>query len=78
MGQERVAAHDTVGAAARPGLLIQASNRPCVIGWIKQWSGLRQFNLCGTEKVNVVFGLHVIAYSLVCLANLLSSAMATA
>ena len=32
-----------------------------VFGWIKQWGGLRQFKLRGTEKVSAVFGLHVIA-----------------
>jgi transposase len=32
-----------------------------VFGWIKQWGGLRQFKLRGTEKVSAVLGLHVIA-----------------
>ena len=31
----------------------------CVYGWIKQWGGLRQFKLRGSEKVSAVFGLHV-------------------
>jgi len=42
-----------------------------VFGWIKQWGGLRQFKLRGTDKVSVVFGLHVIAYNLIRLGNLL-------
>jgi hypothetical protein len=36
-----------------------------VFGWIKQWGGLRQFKLRGTENVSAVFGLHVIAYNLI-------------
>ena len=42
-----------------------------VFAWIKQWGGLRQFKLRGTEKVAAVFGLHVIAYNLIRLGNLL-------
>jgi hypothetical protein len=49
-----------------------------VFGWIKQWGGLRQFKLRGTEKVGAVFGLHVIAYNLIRLGNLLKPATATA
>jgi IS5 family transposase len=49
-----------------------------VFGWIKQWGGLRQFKLRGTEKVGAVFGLHVIAYNLIRLGNLLNPMMATA
>jgi hypothetical protein len=49
-----------------------------VFGWIKQWGGLRQFKLRGTGKVNAVFGLHVIAYNLIRLGNLLKPAMAAA
>ena len=49
-----------------------------VFGWIKQWGGLRQFKLHGTEKVVAVFSLHVIAYNLIRLGNLLRPAMATA
>ncbi len=41
-----------------------------VFGWIKQWGGLRQFKLRGTENVGAVFGLHVIAYNLIRLSNL--------
>ena len=48
-----------------------------VFGWIKQWGGLRQFKVRGTEKVGAVFGLHVIAYNLIRLGNLLKPAMAT-
>jgi hypothetical protein len=47
-----------------------------LFGWIKQWGGLRQFKLRGTGKVSVVFGLHVIAYNLIRLGNLLKPAMA--
>ena len=42
-----------------------------VFGWIKQWGGLRQFKVRGTENVSAVFGLHVIANNLVCLGKLL-------
>ena len=49
-----------------------------VFGWFKQWGGLRQYKLGGTEKVGAVFGLHVIAYNLIRLGNLLRSAMAVA
>ena len=49
-----------------------------VFGWIKQWGGLRQFKLRGTGKVSAVFGLHVIAYNLIRLGNLLKPAMAAA
>ena len=42
-----------------------------VFGWIKAFGGLRQFKLRGTEKVGAVFGLHVIAYNLIRLGNLL-------
>jgi IS5 family transposase len=49
-----------------------------VFGWIKQWGGLRQFKVRGSEKVSAVFGLHVIAYNLIRLGNLLNLAMAAA
>jgi len=49
-----------------------------VFGGIKQWGGLRQFKLLGTGKVSAVFGLHVIAYNLIRLGNLLNPAMAAA
>jgi hypothetical protein len=49
-----------------------------VFGWIKQWGGLRQLKLHGTGKVSAVFGLHVIAYNLIRLGNLLRPAMAAA
>jgi IS5 family transposase len=49
-----------------------------VFGWIKQWGGLRQFKVRGTEKVNAVFGLHVIAYNLIRLGNLLKPQLAAA
>jgi hypothetical protein len=49
-----------------------------VFGWIKQWGGLRQFKLRGTEKVDAVFRLHVIAYNLIRLGNLHKTAMAAA
>ncbi|MBD1194670.1 IS5 family transposase [Vulcanococcus sp. Clear-D1] len=49
-----------------------------VFGWIKQWSGLRQFKVRGTENVSAVFGLHVIASNLIRLGNLLKPVMAAA
>jgi hypothetical protein len=57
-----------------------------VFGWIKQWGGLRQFKVRGTEKVGAVhsfgeafgYGLHVIAYNLIRLGNLLKPEMAAA
>ena len=49
-----------------------------VFGWIKQWGGLRQFKLRGTEKVGAVFGLHVIAYNLIRLGNLLKPVLEAA
>jgi len=42
-----------------------------VFSWIKQWRGLRQFKLHGTQKMRAVFGLHEIAYNLIRLGNLL-------
>jgi hypothetical protein len=49
-----------------------------VFGWIKQWGGQRPFKLRGTKKVGAVFGLHVIAYNLVRLGNLLKPEMPAA
>lgn len=34
-----------------------------VFEWIKQWGGLRQFKLRGTEQASAVYGLHVIPSS---------------
>ena len=45
-----------------------------VFAWIKQLGGLRQFKLRGTKKVSAVFGLHLIAYNLIRLGNLLRPA----
>jgi hypothetical protein len=42
-----------------------------IFGWIKEFSGLRQFKLRGKENVSGVFGLHVIAYNLIRLSNIL-------
>ena len=42
-----------------------------VLGWIKAFGGRRQFKLRGQDKVRAVFGLHVIAYNLIRLGNLL-------
>ena len=47
-------------------------------GWIKQWGGLRQFKVRGTDKVGAVFDLHVIAYNLIRLGNLLKPGMVPA
>lgn len=41
--------------------------------WLNLFGGLRQFRLCGQESVSAVFGLHVIAYNLIRLGNLLNS-----
>ncbi len=49
-----------------------------VFGWIKAFGGLRQFKLRATEKVAAVFGLHVIAYNLIRLGNLLQPMMEAA
>jgi IS5 family transposase len=49
-----------------------------VFGWIKAFGGLRQFKLRGQENVSAVFGLHVIAYNLIRLGNLLRPTMAGA
>ena len=47
-------------------------------GWIKQWGGLRQFKLGGTEKGSAVFGLNVVASNLIRLGKLLKPAMTAA
>jgi len=49
-----------------------------VFGWIKAFCGLRQFKLRGQETVCVVFGLHVIAYNLIRLGNMLRPTVAAA
>ena len=49
-----------------------------IFGWIKQFAGLRQFKLRGQNNVSAVFGLHVIAYNLIRLGNLLSPVEAVA
>jgi hypothetical protein len=49
-----------------------------VFGWIKQWGGPRQFKLRGAEKVGSMFTLHVIAYNLIRLGNLVRPPMAAA
>ncbi len=49
-----------------------------VFGWIKQFGGLRQFKLRGLTNVRAVFGLHVIAYNLIRLGNLLRPVEAVA
>lgn len=43
-----------------------------VFGWIKQAAGLRQLKIRGRSRVGAVFRLHVVAYNLIRLANLLS------
>ncbi|MBD2548142.1 transposase [Microcystis elabens FACHB-917] len=42
-----------------------------VFGWIKQAAGLRQLKARGRSRVEAVFRLSVVAYSLIGLANLL-------
>lgn len=49
-----------------------------VFGWIKQCGGLRQFKLRGTGKDSAVLNLHLIAYNLILLGNLLRPAVAAA
>jgi len=43
-----------------------------VFGWIKQAAGLRQLRARGRSRVGAVFRLHVVAYNLIRLTNLLS------
>ena len=43
-----------------------------VFGWIKQAAGLRQLKARGRSRVGAVFRLHLVAYNLIRLANLLS------
>ncbi len=49
-----------------------------IFGWIKQFGGLHQFKLRGRDNVSAVFGLHVIAYNLIRLGNILKPAMVVA
>ena len=42
-----------------------------VFGWIKQSPGLRQLKARGCSKVGAVFRLHVVAYNLIRITNLL-------
>ena len=49
-----------------------------VCGWIKQFAGLRQFKLRGEDNVSAVVGLHVIAYNLIPLGNILKPVMEVA
>lgn len=49
-----------------------------VSAWIKQWGGLRQFKLRSTKKVSAVFGLLVIACSMIRVGNLLKPEIAVA
>jgi hypothetical protein len=44
-----------------------------VFGWIKQAAGLRQLKARGRSKVGAVFRLHVVAYNLIRITNLLRS-----
>jgi len=44
-----------------------------VFGWIKQAAGLRQLKARGRSKVGAVFRLHVVAYNLIRISNLLSA-----
>jgi hypothetical protein len=49
-----------------------------VFGWIKQWCGLRQFKVRGTDKVSTVCGTHAIPCHLVRLCNLLNAELEVA
>ena len=42
-----------------------------VFGWVKQSAGLRQLKARGCSKVRAVFRLHVVAYNLIRITNLL-------
>jgi IS5 family transposase len=42
-----------------------------VFGWIKQAAGLRQLKARGRSRVGAVFRLHVVAYNLIRITNLL-------
>ncbi len=44
-----------------------------VFGWIKQAAGLRQLRARGRSRLGAVLRLHVVAYNLIRLANLLST-----
>jgi transposase len=44
-----------------------------VFGWIKQAAGLRQLKARGRSKVGAVFRLHVVAYNLIRITNLLKA-----
>jgi len=44
----------------------------------EQFGGLRQFKLRGRDNVSAVFRLHVIAYNLIRLSNILMPAMVVA
>ena len=44
-----------------------------VFGWIKQAAGLRQLKARGRSKVGAVFRLHMVAYNLIRITNLLRS-----
>ena len=49
-----------------------------VFGWIKQAAGLRQLKARGRTKVGAVFRLHVVAYNLIRITNLLRTREAVA
>ena len=49
-----------------------------IFGWIKEFGRLRQFKVRGKDNVSAVFGLHVIAYNLIRLSNILKPAMEAA
>jgi hypothetical protein len=54
----------------RPDRFLHAIEQ--VFGWIKQAAGLRQLKARSRSRVGAVFRLHVVAYNLIRLANLLS------
>ena len=49
-----------------------------VFGWNNGWGRLRLFKVRGPEKVGAVFSLHMLAYNLIRLGNLLNPAIAAA
>lgn len=65
----------TMMAVPRRSMPVTASRG---VGWLKQWGDLGQVRVRGTVQLIAVFGLHVVAYSLIYLGNLLKTVMAAA
>ncbi len=63
----RTARHQAYGKSINARTRIEP-----VVGWIKQAAGLRQLKARGRSRVGAVFRLHLVAYNLIRLTNLLS------